>query len=335
MPRMQRRGFAALAGLAITALALTGCSTASFAMGNADAEESQTAPSADYPITVTDMAGNEVTIESAESVGVFHNQSFGVLESWGVEPSVAARTLMSDRNSWASDDSILDSGSHREPDFETVIAASPDLIINGGRYADHAADLMAASPEAAIIDMSNDELSTQEYVVESVTLLGEIFGEQAAAEELIEQFHAAIDAAVEAYDPAMTVTGLVTSGNEIRYASHVDGRGASVFFELIGMTPALELDGSSNHQGDDISLEAIAQSGADFLLVLDRDAAVSSGAEASPAMDLITGSASLQRLPAVQQGAIHVMPDDYYLTEDIFACITVLEGLTEAFSSAE
>ena len=324
----------AVAAIALTlgaALTLSACAT-SPSTATPEPATPETSESY-YPITVTDLAGNEVTIESVDSVGVFQNQSFGVLESWGIAPTVAPRTLMSENNSWKSDESILDTGSHREPNLEPLVAAAPDLIISGGRYASHAADLQAAAPDAAFIDMTNEELSTDEYVVQSVTLLGEIFNEQQAAEELIEEFHAATKAAIDAYDPEVTVMGLVTSGNEIRYASPEEGRGASIFFDLVKFTPALSAEGSTNHQGDDISIEAIAEANADFFLVLDRDAAVTGGEEVTPAIELITGSASLANVPAVKNDAIYVMPDDYYLTEDIFAFIAVLNGLTESFKA--
>lgn len=334
MSTLRRRGITVLAGVTISALALAGCADAEGEEPQEASNSENTGSDVEFPLTVTDLAGNEVTIESADSVAVAHNQSFGLLESWGVEPTAAARSIMSDNNPWSTDDSILDIGMHREPDFEQVVAAAPDLIINGGRYQQHAEDMQEAAPDAAFIDMSNDELSTDEYVIESVTLLGEIFGHEEEAQTLIDDFHSAVDEAQEAYDSELSVMGLVTSANEIRYASPEEGRGASVFFDLLDMTPALDAEGSTNHQGDDISIEAIAEAEADFFMVLDRDAAVAGEEEASPAIELITESSSLENVPAVQNEAIYVMPDDYYLTEDIFAFTTVLEGLTEAFGEA-
>lgn len=330
----------ALAGLASAlALVLTGCGTADSGAAadpttgsTATGEASEEAPQ--FPVTVTDMAGNEVTIESADRVVVTDNRVFQLVHDWGIEVVAAPRLIMSPNNPMQSDESILDIGSHAEPDFEQVIAADPDLVINGYRFsADNETDMRKAAPDAAFVVMDNTELPTDEYVVETVTLLGEVFGKQDEAKALVDRFHAAIETAKEAYDPATKVMGLVTSANEIRYSSHTEGRGASIFFSLLGMTPALDAEGSSNHQGDDISLEGIAEANADFFLVLDRDAAVADDGEATPALDLILESASLANVPAVQNKAIYVMPGDYYLTEDIFAFTTVLEELAEAFQA--
>lgn len=311
-------------------LALAGCSSAP--AGQEAKEKPAAAAKAQYPVTVTDMAGNEVTIESADSVVVTDNRLFRLVADWGIDLSAAPRALMSPENPLKADESILDLGTHAEPDFEKVVEADPDLIVNGYRYGGHAEDMKKAAPDAAFIDMTNDELSTDEYLVDSVELLGEVFGKQDEAKAAIDDFHAAVAAAKDAYDPDTTVMGLVTSGNEIRYSSPKDGRGSSIFFDLVGLTPALQSEGSTNDKGDDISIEAIAQSDADFFLVLDREAAFADS-ESSPALELINSSSALANVPAVQNKAIYVMPDDFYLTEDIVAYTTVLDSLTKAFSA--
>ena len=143
---------------------------------------------------------------------------------------------------------------------------------------------------------------------------------------------AAVAAAKKAYNPATTVTGLITSGGEINYANPTDGRGASIFFDLLGLTPALQTTGTQQDTGDSVSLEALAGAQADVFMVLDRDAAVGQG-QVTPALDLINGSTALANVPAVQNKAIYVFPADYYLTEDVFAYISVLNGLAEVFAS--
>ncbi|ALJ21539.1 ABC transporter substrate-binding protein [Microbacterium sp. No. 7] len=337
-PTATSRPIATLALVAASALLLAGCS------GNAEpaGTDSESAPAASdesyYPITVTDMAGNEVTIESADSVGITDNRFFQLAADWDLPVTVAPRDLMSPNNPLVDDESILNTGTHREPDFEQFVAADPDVIINGYRYSGETADgVKEAAPDAAFIDMTGPEDQTvDEYVTQSVTLMGEIFNKEAEAQAILDQFHAAIDDAKAAYDPALTVMGLVTAGGEINYSNPFDGRGASVFFSLLDLTPALDTEGSESHTGDSVSLEALAEANADVLIVLDRDAAVSEeGEKATPALELINGSAALANVPAVKNQAIYVFPADFYLTEDVFAFTTVLEGLTELFSSAK
>lgn len=82
-----------------------------------------------YPMTVTDMVGNEVTIDSVDSVVVTDNRMFAVLNEWGIHPGRAAHPHER-RIHWKNDESILDTGSPGEPNFEQVVAADPTIIIN-------------------------------------------------------------------------------------------------------------------------------------------------------------------------------------------------------------
>ncbi len=337
---MIKRRLVAVASLALASvLAFSACSSAPATTGTtsaaAAAEASASASSTDYyPVTVTDMAGNKVTIESADSVAVTDNRFFQLAADWAVPVTVAPLELFSTNNPLKTDAAILNIGTHGEPDFEKVVAADPDLIINGYRFAgDNAQKMKDAAPTAAFIDMTGDEnLTVDEYTVQSITLMGEVFNKKAEAQALIDSFHTAVDDAKAAYDPKTTVLGLLTSGGEINFANPVDGRGAGIFFPLLALTPALDLGGSENHTGDSVSIEMLAQSNADVLLVLDRDAAVGEG-EVKPALEVINGSTALAAVPAVVNQKIVVMPADYYLTEDVFAYITVVEGLTEVFKA--
>lgn len=76
------------------------------------------------------------------------------------------------------------------------------------------------------------------------------------------------------------------------------------FFNLLDLTPAPTL-GFHNHQGDDIS---IGNRGVqpDFFLVLDRDAAVTSDGETTPALEPTQWLHRLAGVPAVQNQAIYV-----------------------------
>lgn len=86
---------------------------------------------------------------------------------------------------------------------------------------------------------------------------------------------------------------------------------------------------SSNHQGDDISLETIAQSNPDWILVLDRDAAVESNA--TPARDVISNSLVLSNTNAIKNNRVVYAPNDIYVNESIQTFIEVFNQLTNAF----
>jgi len=104
-------------------------------------------------------------------------------------------------------------------------------------------------------------------------------------------------------------------------------------YEIFGWVPALEVGGSSSdHQGDEVSVEAIAQSNPDWLFVLDRDAAVSSTTDAVPAQDVIDNSPALQKVTAVSKGQIVYAPNDTYTNESIQTFIEVFENLANTLA---
>lgn len=329
---MTMRHRAAVLPLALASLlTLSACATASDANPTASASSN-----ADYyPVTVTDLGGNTITITSAESVAITDNRLFQLAADWDVPVTVAPRDLMSANNPLKDDDTILNIGTHNEPDYEQIVAADPDLVITGYRFGgeETAKGVRHAAPDATIVDTDTPkDMSPEEYLVKSVTLMGEIFNKKKEAAVLVDDFHGAVAQAKAAYDTKTTVMGLVTTGGEINYANPTDGRGASIFFSLLGLTPALDASGSQKDKGDSVSLEALAAANADVFILLDRDAAVGNG-QVTPALDLVNGSAALANVSAVKNKSIYVFPSDYYLTEDVFAYISVLNGLTTVFDA--
>ena len=68
---------------------------------------------------------------------------------------------------------------------------------------------------------------------------------------------------------------------------------------------------TSDHKGDDVSVEAIAQTNPDWLFVLDRDAATSDAATSAPAQDVIYKSPALQNTTAVSKKQISLCTSRY------------------------
>jgi iron complex transport system substrate-binding protein len=298
---------------ALVALTLTACS------GTPAAEEPAAAAEA-TSVTVEDNYGTQTVALPATSVVATDNSTFETLDSWGVELSAAAVSLMPDTISYTHDTSIVDLGSHREPDLEAVVAADPDLIVNGGRYAQFREDLQGLAPEATIVEVDPREGEPLDAELKrGTTVLGEIFSKQAEAEELNAALDASIARVKAAYTPDTTVMGLIVSGAEIGYVAPGNGRTIGPVFDLLGLTPALEVpEGSDDHTGDDISVEAIAASNPGLIIVMDRDAAVAADeAGYTPAAQVIEGSEALRNVSAVQTANVVYLPNDTYTNESI------------------
>jgi len=305
----------------LAALALTACSS------DPATESSDTTATT---ITVEDNFGTQTVTVPPESVVATDNSTFETLDTWGVPLAAGAVSLMPKTISYTEDDSIVDLGSHREPNLEAVVAVEPDLIINGGRFAQFREQFQDLAPDATIVEVApRDGEDFAEELKRGTTVLGEIFAKEAEAQELNDALDASIDRVRAAYSPEQSVMGLIVSGGEIGYVAPSTGRTIGPMFDIFGLTPALEVpEGTDNHQGDDISVEAIAASNPGLIIVMDRDAGTSTGGgpDYVPATTVINDSQALQNVKAVQEGNIIYLPADTYTNESI-------QTYTEFFNS--
>lgn len=186
---------------------------------------------------------------------------------------------------YVSDESVQDIGNHREPNLEIIAAVNPELVIVGQRFADFYEDIKKLVPNAAVIhidiDVSADDGSAGEKLVngfkDTTTMLGQIFDKNEEAKQLNERFDSALEAAKAAYNGTDTVMSVIVSGGNIGYSAPHNGRVWGPLYDIFGWVPALQVEKTTtDHQGDEVSVEAIAQSNPDWLFVLDRDAAISS-----------------------------------------------------------
>lgn len=317
------------AGLA-SILALAGCAT----QPAAEAEEKPAATT----VTVEDNHGTHEVPLDAASVVATDNRTFQTLADWGIELSAAARALMPATNPYRDDESIIDLGNHNEPDLEAVVAAEPDLIINGQRFAQYYTDLTALAPDAAIIELDPREGEPFDAELKrQVTVLGEIFGKQDEAQKLVDDFDAAVERAKAAYDQADTVMAVSTSGGEIGYLAPTVGRTLGPIFDLLELTPALEVaDATDDHQGDEISVEAIAKSNPSWILVMDRDAAIAADDPSYvQAAEILVSSEALAAVDAIKNEQLVYMPADTYTNESIQTYTKFLNDFADALEDAK
>ncbi|WP_022923766.1 siderophore ABC transporter substrate-binding protein [Serinicoccus marinus] len=347
--RRPRAGLVALATAAALTLAACGSDegTDSSSEGSAADESADSGDSAEGDTSSEEAASGTVEVEDfqgtvevpvpAERIMVTDNRVVRALDAWGVEIVAAPLDIFPEDLSYAGDEAVTNLGNHGEPDLEAVVAADPDLVLTGYRFQDYYADIQDLAPDAAIVDTTtdyeNEPLDAE--LIRQIELVGQALQHEEDAAALVEEFEASIDAATEAYDAEETVMGLITSGGDIGYVAPSTGRAVGPIFDVLGLTPALEQEGGSGHTGDDISVEAIAEADPDWLVVLDRDAAVAADEEEySSAEEVIAESEALANVTAVTEGNIVYLPADFYLTEDIQAYTEVFNDLADAMGGS-
>ncbi|MCW5253710.1 MULTISPECIES: siderophore ABC transporter substrate-binding protein [unclassified Streptomyces] len=326
----QRRHLLAVTAVStVLTFGLAGC-----AGGDSDGKDSKGAAKATAAKTVEveDNHGTQKVKLPAKSVVATDNRTFQTLSDWGIKLSAAPVDLIATDNPYKSDKSIVNLGLHNEPDLEAVVAVEPDLIVNGQRFSSFYKDLKKLAPDAAIVELDpREDKPFDEELKRQVETLGKIFGHEKDAKKLVEDFDASVARVKKVYDPKSSVIGVITSGGEINYAAPGTGRTVGPVFDILGLTPAIKTDGSSDHQGDDISVEAIAAAKPDVIIALDRDAAVSAGTSESyvPANEMLAKSEALKNVPAVKNGNIVYFPQLTYLNEGIQTYTAFFNGLAD------
>ncbi|MGO1545389.1 MAG: siderophore ABC transporter substrate-binding protein [Gulosibacter sp.] len=338
---MKSPRFRLLAIAAVSALALAGCATSGEPGATDTAAETSASnggsEQASGTVTIEDNTGSKEIQLPLESVVALDNRTFETLSDWGVELAAAPVDLIPETIPYSSDESIENIGNHREPNLELIVAAQPDVVISGQRFSQYDEEIAALVPDATIINLDPREGEPFDTELERQTLaLGEIFGKQTEAEQLVADFQAAKERVTAAYDPEQTVMSVIVSGGEIGYSAPGEGRTFGPLYEIFGFTPSLEVeDSSTDHQGDDISVEAIADSNPDWLFVMDRDAGTGAEEEGyQPAEEILEGSEALANVTAIQEGNVYYVPADTYTNEGIQTYTEIYNGMADAFEAA-
>jgi len=335
---------------AVVGLMLTGCSNSSNNTSTTPTTAPTSAPVTSEPtsapveaatVEITDIHGTVTVPVNPKNVVALDNRTFETLADWGIKLAAVPKGVMPGDSSYVSDASVQDIGNHSEPNLEIIAAVDPELVIVGQRFASYYEDIKALVPNAAVIDLSFDvseESGTPgdnlvNGLKNSTIALGQIFDKNEEAQQLVADFDKSIEDAKAAYNGTDTIISVVVSGGEIGFSAPRSGRVWGPMYEIFGWTSALEVDGStSDHQGDDISVEAIAQSNPDWIFVLDRDAAISSTENAVPAMDVINNSPALQNTTAVTKEQIVYAPNDTYTNESIQTYLELFENLASTLA---
>ena len=304
-------------------LVLASCSTSA-----------QELPQPQETVEITDAHGKvNVPVNPKVVIGL-DSRTFETLEDWGIELAAVPKDVMSADSLYVKDESVVNIGNHREPNLELIASLEPDLVIIGQRFGAFYDEIKALVPNAVVIDLTIE--TGDDYIKglkEGTTTLGQIFNKEKEAQALIGQLDEVVSQTKKVVNQSDTVMSVVVSGANIGFVAPSVGRVFGPIYDALGLVPALEVNNaSSDHKGDDISVEAIAQSNPDYLFVLDRDAGVNSTEKYTPARDVISHAPALKNTKAIQNNNIYYAPDDTYTNESIQTIIKIFEGIKDLLS---
>lgn len=215
-----------------------------------------------------------------------------------------------------------------EPDLEALNALAPDLVIVGGRSS---AKAEATARVAPTIDMTmnGDDLVAQ--AKERLVAYGALFAKTDEAAAASKELDAAVEAARQAVKGKGKALILMTNGPKI--TAYGPGSRFGWLHKTLELEPAVANVEAANH-GEAIAFEFISKANPDWLLVLDRAAAIGSGEQGAKAT---LDNELVAQTTAWKKGQVIYLPSsDFYIAAGgVQSTHRVLKTIEEAFAKAQ
>ena len=218
-------------------------------------------------VTIKTATGEVSVNTKPEKIAVFEVSAIDTLSALGVDIQATP-----DRVFVSYLDGVLDRAQHVgtlfEPNLETLAVMDPSLIILGARSSTKAEAVSAIAPT---IDMT---ISGKDIIAEGkaqIEAFGKLFAIEDRANELLEQIDEKLAQAKQAVKGKGNALIVLTNGPKI--SAFGIGSRFGWLHENLGL-PAAVKELEVNSHGQIISFEFIAQSNPDWILVVDRGAAI-------------------------------------------------------------
>jgi iron complex transport system substrate-binding protein len=177
-----------------------------------------------------------------------------------------------------SDDNYTDVGTFWEPDFETVAAIQPDLVVVGGRTQTQYEMMSSIAPTIDVTVWGADFLSQFYNVTET---LAASVGKKAEADAKLDAIKNRVADIHEKAQGKGNALFILTTGGKI--SAYGPGSRFGILHDELGVKPAIEDVEAATH-GDPITFEFLKDADPDMLFVIDRDAAIGTSTGAAQSL---------------------------------------------------
>lgn len=209
--------------------------------------------------------------KNPERVVVFDIGALDTLSFLGEEQRVVGlpqATVPNYLSEFASDE-YENFGSLKEPEFEKIHAAQPDLIIISGRQMELYEQFREIAPTIYL------DIDTHNYVnsfEQNARLLGEIFDKEDEIEAELETIQEKINAIKENVQ-SVDESALIVLGTEGKVSAYGPASRFGIIHDVFGIKPADPNIEESTH-GQSITFEYILETNPDIIYIIDRDSAI-------------------------------------------------------------
>ena len=275
-----------------------------------------------------ETAAGPVDIDKVpQTLAVFDIAAVDTLDSLGVKIAGLPENLYVPELARLKDDTEV-VGTIFEPDMEALSALAPDLIILGGRSSPQ---LAATSRIAQSVDMTMDGDDLFAQAKQRLAAYGALVDKQAEAAALAAELDALLVSTREAVQGKGKALILMTSGPKV--TAYGKGSRFGWVHAALDLPPAVEDVEAATH-GEAISFEFVRDANPDWLIVLDRAAAIGSGEQS--AMATLDNELVAETTAWKKKQIVHVPAADFYIAAGgVQSMQRVLETIRDAFSQTQ
>jgi len=276
-------------------------------------------PSHAQEIRIQHAKGETVLPAPPKTVLVLDIAALDNLDALGVEVAgVPGSNLVPYLHKYAGDQ-YLKIGSLFEPDYETINAAQPDLIIAGGRSSAKYQDLAAIAPT---IDLTVDADHYIESAKANLLTLGRIFSKEREAAQLV----AALDTKIDALKPLAANAGrtVIVTTNAGKIGAYGPRSRAGWLHNVLGFHTVMDNIDDRFHGGDIISFEFLMEKNPDWIFVISRDAAIGQRNTETAAEKVLDNTLTRQTTAWRENQIVYLDPPSVYIVGSGYQALTTL-----------
>ncbi|WP_017814243.1 siderophore ABC transporter substrate-binding protein [Paenibacillus shenyangensis] len=287
--------------LAILVLAACGKEAGSTTGAAAGSDTAQAAT-----VKVAQKTGDVEVPKNPQRVVVFDMGILDTMDQLGIKPVALPQDGLPPYLKKYADSEYINAGGLKEPDFEKVSEAAPDLIIISGRQADSYEEFSKIAPT---INLSVDTNNYMKSFTQNMNTIGEIFGKQDEINKALTAINDEVTATQEKVKKA-NHNALIVLANEGSLSAYGAGSRFGLIHDVLGfkaVDPNIEV---STH-GQSVSPEYVAEKNPDYLFVVDRGSAIGEESSAKATVE----NALVKNTNAYKNGHIvYLNPYYWYLS---------------------
>lgn len=275
-----------------------------------------------------DTARGPVSIEAMPAkIAVFDIAAIDTLDSLGIKIAGLPSNLYLPELAHLKDGSAI-IGDIFEPNLEALSELAPDLVILGGRSS---TQVEATAQVAPTIDMTMDGDDLLQQAKARLATYGTLFGKHAEADAAAQALDAVVGTTRAAVAGKGTALIIMTNGPKVT----AYGRGSRFGWVHTALDlPAAVPDVEAATHGEAVSFEFIRNANPDWLLVLDRAAAI--GSEDQNAKTTLDNELVAETTAWKKGQVIYLPAGDFYIAAGgVQAMSRVFTAITDAYSKAK